>query len=192
MVAAAAVLLPLYIWPKGPSGENTWQPVLDSAAAYPSLQFTVIVNPNSGPGDWPNPDYAAAIAQLNALSNVQTVGYVDTAQVNVPGGPYTIERIGNDIATYAARSRDESNVNLQGIFFDDVDNVYSDSVELLLEEAVNQTKAAEGLGNPRTVSTTQHAISPRRRVLMNALLDHYQPRYSAQLRYTQCRHFPIV
>ncbi|OAG03299.1 uncharacterized protein CC84DRAFT_1125623 [Paraphaeosphaeria sporulosa] len=150
MVAAAAVLLPLYMWPTGPSGESTWQPVLDSAAAYPSLQFTVIVNPNSGPGDWPNPDYAAAIAQLNALSNVQTVGYVDTAQVNQPDGPYTIERIGNDISTYASRSANEPNVALQGVFFDDVSNVYSDSVELLLEEAVNQTKASEGFGNTRT------------------------------------------
>ncbi|KAJ4355480.1 uncharacterized protein N0V89_003496 [Didymosphaeria variabile] len=147
MVAAAAVLLPLYIWPKGPSGENTWQPVLDSATAYPSLQFTVIVNPNSGPGDdWPNADYAAAIAQLNALSNVHTVGYVDTAQVNVPGGPYTIEQIGNDITTYAS----DASVGLSGLFFDDVSNVYSDSVELLLEEAVNQTKAAEGFAEPRT------------------------------------------
>ncbi|KAF2439262.1 hypothetical protein P171DRAFT_525774 [Karstenula rhodostoma CBS 690.94] len=146
MVAAAAVLLPLYIWPKAPSGGNAWQPVLNSAAAYPSLQFTVIVNPSSGPGDWPNPDYAEAIAQLNALPNIQTVGYVDTAQVNVPGGPYTIEKIGKDIATYA----NEPSIDLQGIFFDDVNNVYSDSVELLLEQAVNQTKAAEGLGNPRT------------------------------------------
>jgi hypothetical protein len=102
MVAAAAILLPLYMWPIGPSGENTWQPVLDSAAAYPSLQFTVIVNPSSGPGEWPNSDYAAAIAQLNALSNVQTIGYVDTAQVNVPGGPYTIEKVVGDIKTYAS------------------------------------------------------------------------------------------
>jgi hypothetical protein len=154
MVAAAAVLLPLYMWPTGPSGENTWQPVLDSAAAYPSLQFTVIVNPSSGPGVWPNPEYAAAIAQLNALSNVQTVGYVDTAQVNVPGGPYPIETIVGDITTYAS----DPSVGLQGIFFDDVSNVYSDSVELFLEEALNQTKAAGGLADPKTVSDTPHTL----------------------------------
>ncbi|KAF2639083.1 hypothetical protein P280DRAFT_471071 [Massarina eburnea CBS 473.64] len=153
MVAAASVLLPLYIYPNSTS----WQPLLDSAAAYPSLQFVAIINPNSGPGYspwWPNTDYTAGIAKLNAVSNIRTVGYVDTAQVNVPGGPYTAETIEKDIATYADRSTDTTypNIGVSGIFFDDVTNVYSADSEAVLEEIANYTKAASGIANSKTVS----------------------------------------
>lgn len=140
--------LPLYMWPFSPSGENTWAPVLTSAISHPSLHFTIIVNPDSGPGDWLNGEYAQAIAQLDALPNVRTVGYVDTAQVNKPDGPHSIERIGADIATYAERAEE---VKLAGVFLDDVSNVWSEEVDVLLEEAVNRTKGTAGFHDARMV-----------------------------------------
>ncbi|KAJ4287153.1 hypothetical protein N0V90_012551 [Kalmusia sp. IMI 367209] len=151
MVATASVLLPLYIYPTSTS----WQPLLDSAAAYPSLQFTVIVNPNSGPGYapwWPNTDYTTYLAKLNALPNIHVVGYTDTAQVNVEGGAYTTDTIEKDIATYAARSTDATypNIGVNGIFFDDVTNVYSDSIGEILEEVANYTKAQSGIEGSKT------------------------------------------
>jgi hypothetical protein len=160
MVAKASVLFPLYIYPNATS----WKPLLDSAAANQGVSFTVIVNPNSGPGYapwWPNTDYTTYLAKLNELPNVQTIGYVDTAQVNVPGGPYSAETIEKDIATYAARSTDPTypNIGVKGIFFDDVTNVYSDAAEALLEEVANYTKAQAGIGNPKTVRTPNRANS---------------------------------
>lgn len=170
MVATSAVLLPLYIYP----GSNSWKPLLDSAVAYPSLQFNVIVNPNSGPGYapwWPNTDYISAIAQLNALSNVNTIGYVDTAQINVEGGPYPISTIQKDIDTYAARSTDATyqGIGVKGIFFDDVTNVYTDAAQSLIEDAANHTKHASGIQGSKTVSIVPPASSMNLSVTLTPL-----------------------
>ena len=42
------------------------------------MDFIVIINPDSGPGNdsYPAADFVAGIKQLNSYSNVQTVGYV--------------------------------------------------------------------------------------------------------------------
>jgi hypothetical protein len=189
MVAASSVLLPLYIYP---GSETTWKPLYDSATAYPKLNFTVIVNPNSGPGYspwWPNSDYITNIAKLNSYSNINIVGYVDTAQVNVPGGPRSIDDIETDIRTYANRSTDPTypNIGVQGIFFDDVTNVYSDAAEKLLEQATSYTKAQSGIETPKTVS---HRHGPDHRNENADLADRHQPRLPSQLCHPQCRYLP--
>lgn len=57
-----------------------------------------IVNPNSGPGDgeFPNSDYAPAIAKLRSFPNVKTLGYVRTNWAARP-----LEEITNEVDTYA-------------------------------------------------------------------------------------------
>lgn len=81
MVNYAFVLIPLYIYPET---STTWQPLYNAANNLPDVTFQVIVNPNSGPGSSSCPNgndtnYINAIATLNSISNIQTLGYVHTA-----------------------------------------------------------------------------------------------------------------
>lgn len=75
--AATNILLPLYVYPSN----GGWDPVYAAVAAYPSVQFQIVVNPDSGPGagQYPNSDYVAGLAKLNSYSNVKTIGYVHTS-----------------------------------------------------------------------------------------------------------------
>ncbi|KAL2839042.1 Spherulation-specific family 4 [Aspergillus pseudodeflectus] len=75
-VAATGVILPLYTWPS----EGAWDPVYDALAAYPEVDFYVIVNPSSGPGDSSPPasEYITGVTTLNSYANAHTVGYVRT------------------------------------------------------------------------------------------------------------------
>ncbi|KAH2780157.1 hypothetical protein KXW01_005652 [Aspergillus fumigatus] len=75
MAPKSGVLVPLYIYPLS---TTTWAPLYDAITAHPDLDFLVVVNPNSGPGDLPSPnkDYAREVPKLNAFPNVYTVGYI--------------------------------------------------------------------------------------------------------------------
>lgn len=81
MVLAASILLPLYIYPL----PGAWNWVTTAIAAYPSIDFNIIVNPHSGPGPvntFPDTHYIDGIASLNAFENVNLLGYVDTAYMH--------------------------------------------------------------------------------------------------------------
>lgn len=125
---------------------------------YPRLQFTIIINPNSGPGSapwWPNEDYVREIPRLNAFSNVRTVGYVRTAYCRRP-----IQEVFEDIEKYE-KWPCESPLNglfVDGIFFDETPNVYSKEAYDYLREITSRTKNDEdGIGkNPKLVSS--HSI----------------------------------
>ncbi|KAL2784026.1 Spherulation-specific family 4 [Aspergillus keveii] len=75
-VSATGVILPLYTWPS----DGAWDPVYDALAAYPEVDFYVIVNPNSGPGDSSPPafEYITGVSTLNSYANAHTIGYVRT------------------------------------------------------------------------------------------------------------------
>lgn len=107
------ILLPLYIYP----ASNAWNTLYDSIDANPSVQFKVIVNPASGPGDAPLPDdnYIANIAQLNSYPNVATLGYVHTLYgARDPG------LVQADVQTYQDWSDyGDSDIHMDGIFFDE-------------------------------------------------------------------------
>ena len=81
MVLPTFVLLPLYIYPL--ANDYNWEFVTTALETYPSLQFTIIINPESGSGgngsSYPVSDYIDGIANLTAYSNANLVGYVDTA-----------------------------------------------------------------------------------------------------------------
>lgn len=77
MVLATSILLPLYLYPT----KGAWNWVTTAIAAYPSLPFTIIVNPNSGPGvvnAYPESEYIAGMLNLTKYDNVKLLGYVDT------------------------------------------------------------------------------------------------------------------
>ncbi|KAF2855797.1 hypothetical protein T440DRAFT_475158 [Plenodomus tracheiphilus IPT5] len=116
---------------------------------YPDLQFVVIINPNSGPGDapwWPNADYLREIRRLNGIQNVTLVGYVRAT--------YCKRQIGDvfeDIETYASRSTTDggSGLGMQGIFVDETVNLYSEASKKYLDDIDRKVHMTEGFGGDK-------------------------------------------
>ncbi|EPE31768.1 cell surface spherulin 4-like protein [Glarea lozoyensis ATCC 20868] len=157
----ADILLPLYIYPL----PGAWDALHEAIAAYPSLRFTIIVNPNSGPGgasfSLPDEHYAREIPKLNARPNVCTVGYV-----RVDYCKRSLGEVFQEVATYAGWSRSTDRetgvtLGLHGIFFDETPNLYSRNVASYLDSVSARVKASEGIlghrlvvHNPGTVPDT--------------------------------------
>jgi hypothetical protein len=119
---------------------------------HPTLKFTVIVNPNNGPGSapwWPNADYVREIMKLNAYPNVKTVGYIGTTYGKKP-----IEAVYADIERYSKWSSDARfpGLGVSGIFFDETTNVYTEADRIYLDNITKKTKLTEGLFGDRIVS----------------------------------------
>ncbi|KAF1965294.1 hypothetical protein BU23DRAFT_628662 [Bimuria novae-zelandiae CBS 107.79] len=135
------ILLPLYIYPE----RGAWDPLFEAVVPNPTLDFVIIVNPNSGPGSepwWPNAEYVREIPRLNAHQNVRTVGYVSTAYCKRP-----IEKVLADVDRYAAWSCDERfpGLAVDGIFFDETPNVFSEKAKEYLDAITAHVKRTGGL-----------------------------------------------
>ncbi|KAG6833128.1 hypothetical protein H0H87_010842 [Tephrocybe sp. NHM501043] len=113
----SAVLFPLYIYP----GDScaSWNTLFSSISTHTSLEFLVIVNPNSGPGDiasQPDANYQACVTKLRTTGassggNVKLLGYVRTGYAS-----RAIADITAEIDTYANWAEA---YRLEGIFFDE-------------------------------------------------------------------------
>ncbi|KAF2268664.1 hypothetical protein CC78DRAFT_529675 [Lojkania enalia] len=148
LTSKSSILLPLYIYPDS----GAWDPLHSAICANPNLNFIIIVNPNSGPGSppwWPNADYIREIPRLNAQPNACTVGYVRTTYCRRP-----IQEVLRDIATYADWSKDFSinGLGVNGIFFDETPNVYSEEVKTYLDSITEAVKSDTGIRGERIVS----------------------------------------
>lgn len=114
-----SILLPLYIYPS----PGSWDPLLTMAATHSNVDFTVIVNPASGPGtdSLPDENYVAALRSLDHFPNVNLLGYVRCTY-----GDRDVADIDEDIAKYGDWEAQISDlddgglgVTLQGIFLDE-------------------------------------------------------------------------
>ena len=140
------ILVPLYIYPD--SDASAWVNLTNTIAAYPTVQWQVIVNPNSGPGTtgYPDSNYIPAIAKLNSYPNVITLGYVDTQYTS-----RAISAVETDIQTYASWSGyQQADISIKGIFFDDVKNTDSTSTYTYYQTITDYAK--------ETVSPNLHPI----------------------------------
>lgn len=110
------LLVPLYVYPG--DGLTEWQPLFKAIAKYPTVQFQVIINYNSGPGTVAPPtdtNYIDGVAQLNSYKNTKLVGYVDTKYTKK-----SVADVTKEVNLYAAwKSYKAKNIALSGIFFDD-------------------------------------------------------------------------
>ncbi|KAH8647894.1 spherulin 4-like cell surface protein [Xylariales sp. PMI_506] len=142
---AANVIVPLYIYPLN---NTTWDPVYTAFALRPDLNFTVIVNPSSGPGDteFPNADYTEAISKLNAFDNVRTVGYVRTGYAT-----RNITNVTSEVATYAGWSGNSSSLAMHGIFFDESPYEYSADAVAYMSTIDSFVKDSAGILGSKTV-----------------------------------------
>lgn len=118
--------------------------LIESIHNYPYVQFLVIVNPDSGPGNnsTADPNFASGLANLNAKSNVRTIGYVHTAWATRDSSV-----ILHEISTYASWSNDTSgNYGIHGIFFDETPNNYTAEGESYMNLVDNYVKSHSGFG----------------------------------------------
>jgi hypothetical protein len=86
-----------------------------SIIKYHDIHFSVVVNPNDGPGNatWPSATMIESVQRINKFANVQVLGYIDTAN-----GTMLNATVRTQIATYAGWSNVTEDFALDGIFFD--------------------------------------------------------------------------
>jgi hypothetical protein len=136
----STAIIPLYIYPEA----GAWDPLYEAITSHAKLDFTVIVNPDSGPGllPYPNNDYAPQIQRLNAYSNVRTVGYVRTGY-----GARNITSVLEDVANYAGWDANTTTrgLGMSGIFFDEVVSEYSTEAAEYMRTINEAVKDASGL-----------------------------------------------
>ena len=141
-----------------------------SVKAHPTVQFTVIVNPNSGPGSGELPDEAflAEVPKLNAYDNVRTVGYVKTGWAEDD-----LNTVLAEIATYAAWASKANDplMGVDGIFFDETPSEYDDAKHEWLNTAVQAVKTGEGFGDKTVGMLTFRTNTYRDSVLTTAVLN---------------------
>jgi len=150
------VLFPLYIYPVT---NSTWNPLYEAFTAHPQLNFTVIVNPQSGPGSSPYPteQYSFQLRQLHAYPNVRTVGYVRTGYAE-----RNITAVLQDVATYSGWASKSSALAVDGIFFDEIPSEYSSTMAEYLSTINQAAKNAPGLQLDRMVIHNPGAIPDSR------------------------------
>lgn len=107
-----AVDLPLYSWPI----DGAWDEVYRALSDNPQTQFNIIINPDSGPGEYPpNSDYTGGVAKLNSASNAHVYGYLRTGFTD-----RSISDIQADAENYAQwNSHSGEDIHLDGIFVDE-------------------------------------------------------------------------
>ncbi|KAL5117887.1 hypothetical protein ACEQ8H_004205 [Pleosporales sp. CAS-2024a] len=106
-----SVLIPFYVEPI----DDAWDRLGDAIVKHHDVQFTVVVNPNDGPGNstWPAAAFIAAVQGISIYPNVQLLGYVNTLNGTMPNATVRTE-----IATYAAWSNVTKDLGLHGVYFD--------------------------------------------------------------------------
>lgn len=132
-------------------------------STHPNVNFTVVVNPGSGPGPNALPDgnYTREIPKLARYENVRLLGYVPTTYTK-----RNISLVRKDIETYAAWPSNSSNPDLavRGIFFDETPQQYDAKSLAYLQALTAFVKGVPGLGPDHfvrvTVSYLLHWVFP--------------------------------
>ena len=118
---------------------------IPSAATNPTLNFSVIINPCSGPcvNGIPQSPYLTELPRLKDYPNIRTLGYVATNYTNKP-----IEDLLVEIRTYNywTSTLNDSRVAVDGIFFDETPGPYHWQKHDYLATATKEVKASPGLG----------------------------------------------
>lgn len=148
------------LWARGLSGLGSHSHTL-SITANPSLDFVIIVNPNSGPGTEPLPgvDYIREVPKLNAFPNVHTVGYIAIDYCRKP-----LDKVCDEISVYANWDREYGDqiegLYVEGIFVDETHNHFDDSRMSYLERLKCFVKdEVPGLRGDRLVSPLPFSLT---------------------------------
>jgi len=130
-----SILLPLYIYP----GAGKWNPLYTAATEHPDVDFTVVINPCSGPcrGSRPDQVYLDEIPKLKKYENIRTLGYVATNYTNK-----IIDDVLADINTWSMWPNMYNNTKLKmdGVFLDETPSTYNTESYKYLEKARNAVR----------------------------------------------------
>jgi hypothetical protein len=152
-----SVIFPLYIYPE----IGAWDPLYtayslpppsnnpsnNSATSNPTLQFLVILNPNSGPGSaTPDENYVRELTKMKTFSNIRVIGYVRTGWAT-----RSITDVLNEISIYASWNSKIGD-SISGIFFDETPNAYSSSVASFMAQVDAAVKSSTGFNGVNYVS----------------------------------------
>ncbi|CZR56592.1 related to cell surface spherulin 4-like protein [Phialocephala subalpina] len=157
-VGPPTVLVPLYIYPD----PGAWDPLFSAVEKYPKINFTIIINPNSGP-EGLDGNYTRDIPPLNFYPNVRTVGYVSTNYTN-----RNFSLVEGDIRTYASWAGNASmlGMGMRGIFLDEVVSGWSDAAANFYAILAAVIRDETGLGrdpliihNPGTLPDARYLTS---------------------------------
>ncbi|KAA8645894.1 spherulation-specific family 4 protein [Aspergillus tanneri] len=179
----AKVFVPLYVYP----APGAWTPLENVIAEHPDVNFTVVINPGSGPGPnaLPDANYTREIPKLVSYDNVRVLGYVATTYAK-----RNISLVRKDIETYAAWPTNSSNPKLavRGIFFDETPQQYNADALSYLQNLTSVVKDTPGLGpdhfvvhNPGTIPDSRYLPSADSTVVFEATYDTFQERHGAKL-----------
>ncbi|KAI1369893.1 Spherulation-specific family 4-domain-containing protein [Xylaria arbuscula] len=160
-VAATGVLLPLYVYPSAEynDGAKNWAPAVNAAIATPNISWLMVINPGDGPGASTLPgnndvNYVSGLTQLNAQTNVQTIGYVHTLY-----GSADMDELQANITTWVGWGSADNNggssaTAVSGIFFDESSTDDFD----YLSEAITFARTAFGAQQITTVCNFGSAV----------------------------------
>ncbi|KAL2860797.1 spherulation-specific family 4 protein [Aspergillus lucknowensis] len=179
----AKVFVPLYVYP----APGAWDPLVNVISAHPDVNFTVVVNPSSGPGPnvLPDGNYTRAVPRLAAHDNVRLLGYVPTTYAK-----RNVSLVRRDIETYAAWPTKSSNPDLavRGIFFDETPQQYNADDLAYLKELTSIVKSSPGFGpdnfvfhNPGVVPDYRYLSAADSTVVFEETYDTFQERHGAKL-----------
>lgn len=119
--------------------------------ANPDVKFTIIINPDNGPGSTALPDenFLAAVPKLTAHDNALVIGYVRTDK-----GSRDIAEVKKDIETYAgwASASGDTSFTVHGIFLDEAPSKYHENTVTYFKDLTSHIKEAKGLGPSNYVS----------------------------------------
>ena len=144
-------VVPAYFYPSG-TGLTYWNQMTTAAATIP---ITAILNPASGPGAVPDPNYASAVDGLRTAGG-KVMGYVHTSYGTRPSVTVLAE-----VNSYA------SFYHLDGIFVDEMDNTLGLlSYYTGLYSSIKTAHPTWSVfGNPGTTTLEQYLTGPAADVL---------------------------
>ncbi|KAJ6157375.1 hypothetical protein N7470_004967 [Penicillium chermesinum] len=163
------VIVPLYVYP----APGAWAPLEKEIAAHPDVNFTVVINPGSGPGPnaLPDANYTREIPVLRSYENVRLLGYVHTSYAQ-----RNISLVRRDIETYAAWPDVSSNKLA-------TPQRYSGSAFDYLQNLTDLAKSLDGFGpdpfvvhNPGTVPDSRYMATADSTVVVEAAYDTFLER----------------
>ncbi|KAF7590347.1 hypothetical protein BBP40_002950 [Aspergillus hancockii] len=178
----ADVLIPFYVYPG--EGSVNWAPMEKLVTDNPNVKFTIIINPDNGPGGEQLPDnnWRKAVPKLASHSNVLVIGYVSTSW-----GNREISKVQRDIKTYAEwpTASGDSSFAVHGIFLDEGAAVASQTTEDYYKQVVSKIKGTTGLGsspyvvmNPGTIPAAPYLDIPDVSVIFESSNSVFQQKIS--------------
>ncbi|GFG08099.1 spherulin-4 [Aspergillus udagawae] len=164
------IMIPWYLYP----AEGAWTPMEELINSNPDVQFTIIINPDNGPGSTPLADenFLAAVPRLTAYSNALVIGYVRTGK-----GTRDIAEVKQEINTYAGwpSASGNSSFAVHGIFLDEAPSEYDAAAVTYYKQLATFIRGSKGLGpnnhvvtNPGTVPDTAYLSIPDATVIFES------------------------